>query len=68
MTFIEGFSGGSAVKNLLVNAGDVALIFGSGRSLEKGLVTHPNVLDWEIPWKEEPGSLQSMRSQESDTM
>jgi len=36
MTFIEGFPGGSAVKNLLVNAGDVALILRSGRSPGEG--------------------------------
>ena len=31
-----GFSGGSAVKNLPANAGDVGLIPGSGRSLGEG--------------------------------
>ena len=24
------------------------------------MATHSNVLDWEIPWTEEPGGLQSM--------
>ena len=28
--------------------------------LEKGMFTHPSVLAWRIPWKEEPGRLQSM--------
>ena len=28
--------------------------------LEKGMFTHPSVLAWRIPWKEEPGGLQSM--------
>ena len=28
--------------------------------LEKGIATHPSVLDWKIPWTEEPGGLQSM--------
>ena len=28
--------------------------------LEKGMSTHPSVLAWRIPWKEEPGGLQSM--------
>ena len=27
--------------------------------LEKGMVTHSNILAWEIPWTEEPGRLQS---------
>ena len=30
-------------------------------------VRHDCVLDWEIPWTEEPGGLQSMGSQQSDT-
>ena len=29
--------------------------------------THTSVLVWKIPWTEEPGGLQSMRSQESNT-
>ena len=28
--------------------------------LEKRMATHSNVLDWRIPWTEEPGKLQSM--------
>ena len=31
--------------------------------LEKGKATHFSILDWEIPWTEEPGGLQSMTSQ-----
>ena len=31
--------------------------------LEKGMATHSSILNWEIPWKEEPGGLQSMRLQ-----
>ena len=34
--------------------------------LEKEMATHPSILAWRIPWTEEPGGLQSMRSQESD--
>ena len=26
----------------------------------KGMVTHSNILVWEMPWTEEPGGLQSM--------
>ena len=61
-----GFRSDSAVKNLPANAGDkrdVGLIPGSGRSLEKGIATHFTILDWKIPWTEEPGRLQSMGSQ-----
>ena len=31
--------------------------------LEKGMVTHSNILAWGIPWAKEPGGLQSMGSQ-----
>ena len=31
--------------------------------LEKKLTIHPTVLAWEIPWREEPGGLQSTGSQ-----
>ena len=29
--------------------------------------THSSILAWEIPWTEEPGRLQSVESEESDT-
>ena len=32
-------------------------------ALEKGIATHSSIIDWEIPWTEEPGGLQSMGSQ-----
>ena len=35
--------------------------------LEKEMATQSSILAWEIPWTEEPGGLQSTRSQESDT-
>ena len=35
--------------------------------LEKGMATYSSLLAWRIPWTEEPGRLQSMGSQESDT-
>ena len=28
--------------------------------LEKGIATHSSILAWRIPWREEPGGLQSM--------
>ena len=31
--------------------------------LEKEMATHSSILAWRIPWIEEPGGLQSMRSQ-----
>ena len=35
--------------------------------LEKGMATHSSMRAWRIPRTEEPGRLQSMGSQESDT-
>ena len=35
--------------------------------LEKEMATHSRILAWRIQWREEPGGLQSMGSQESDT-
>ena len=35
--------------------------------LEKGMATHSSVLAWKILWTEEPGRLQSMGSQKSQT-
>ena len=34
---------------------------------EKGMATYSSILAWRIPWREEPGRLQSMGSQELDT-
>ena len=34
--------------------------------LEKGMATRSSILDWRIPWTEEPGGLQSMGLQEPD--
>ena len=35
--------------------------------LEEEMATHPSVLAWKIAWTEEPGGLQSVESQESQT-
>ena len=35
--------------------------------LEEGMTTYSSIFAFEIPWPEEPGGLQPMRSQESDT-
>jgi len=36
--------------------------------LEKGMATHFSILAWRIQWTEETGGLQTMGSQESDTI
>ena len=35
--------------------------------LEKGIANHSSVLAWRIPWKEEPGGLESMGSTKCQT-
>ena len=35
--------------------------------LEKEMATHSSILAWKIPWIKEPGGLQSMGLQESDS-
>ena len=35
--------------------------------LEKKMATHSSILAWEIPWKEDPGRLQSIGLQKSWT-
>ena len=36
---------------------------GRENPLKQGMAIHPSILAWEIPWKEEPGRLQSMGPQ-----
>ena len=54
--------GDSVVKNLLAIRGTCVQSLGWKDPLDEGLVTHPSILAWEIPWTEEPGRLQSMGS------
>ena len=54
--------GGSDGKASAYSAGDLGSIPGSGRSPGEKMATHSNTLAWKIPWTEEPGRLQSMRS------
>ena len=62
-----GFPTGSVVRNPAANARDVGLIPGSGRSPEKEMATHSSIIAWELPWREEPGRLQSLGLQKSQT-
>ena len=55
------------VKNLSANAGNLGLIPGSGRSPGKGKGNSLQSFRPGIPWTEEPGRLQSMGSQKSQT-
>ena len=56
------FSGGSNGKESACNAGDSGSIPWED-PLEKGMATHSSILAQRIPWTEEPGWLQSIRSQ-----
>ena len=57
-----GFPGDSDGKESAYNVRDLGSFPGSGRSSEEENATHSNILAWRIPWKEEPGELQSTRS------
>ena len=54
-----GFPGGSVVKNPPADAGDLGLIPGSRRFMEKEIATHSSIPAWEIPWTEKPGGYSS---------
>ena len=61
-----GFPGGSVVKNPPVvqeMMGTHVRSLGQEDPLEEEMAAHSSILAWEILWTEEPGGLQSMRSQ-----
>jgi len=51
------------VKNLLAKQETRLQSLDQEDPLEKEMATHSSILAWEIPWTEEAGELQSMRSQ-----
>ena len=54
------------VKNPPANAGDIKpwiRSLGQEDPLEEGVATHSSIVTWRIPWGEESGGLQSIRSQ-----
>ena len=55
------------VKNLPAKKENWVRSLGQEDPLEKEIATHSSILVGRIPWTEEPGRLQSMGSQESDT-
>ena len=48
----KGFPGGASAK-------EPACQCRRHKRLEEGIVTHSSILAWRIPWREEPGGLQS---------
>jgi len=61
-----GFPGSLVGKESTCNAGDPGSVPVLGRSSGEGNSNPLHFLAWEIPLTEEPGRLQSIRSQESD--
>ena len=61
------FPGASVVKNPHAMQVTWILSLGWEDPLEKEMATHSSILAWEIPWTEEPGGLQSVGSQKSQT-
>ena len=57
---LEGFPGGSVVKNPPASIGDAGSIPGLEDPLQKVMATHSSIITREIPWTEEPGRLQSI--------
>ena len=64
---MEGFPGGSVVKNLPAMWEAWVQSLGQEDPLEKEMASHSSILAWEIPWTEDPGQLQSMGLQKSWT-
>ena len=62
-----GSHGGLVVKNMLAVQEILAWSLGWEDPVEEEVATRTSILAWEIQWTEEPGGLQSMGSQESDT-
>ena len=63
----EFFTGGSDGKASACNVGDLGLIPGLGRPLEKEMTTHCSIIAWKIPWTEELGGYSLWGRKESDT-
>ena len=62
----KAFPGDTMIKNLppMQERQEVWIRFLSQEDpLGEGMAPHSRILAWEIPWMEEPGRLQSMRSQ-----
>ena len=62
-THIQGFPGGSVVKNLPAMQMLQEMRFrsvGQEDPLEEGTATYSSILAWKLPGTEEPGGLQSM--------
>ena len=61
LRYAEGFP--QAIKCLPTMQEICVQSLGQEDLLEKEMAAHSSILDWKIPWMEEPGGLQSMGSQ-----
>ena len=70
--FSYGLDGASLiaqlVKNLPAMQETLVQFLGQGDPLEKEMAAHSSIPAWRISWTEEPARLQSMESQELDTI
>ena len=62
-----GFPGDSVIKNLPTMQETQVPSLGQEVPREKEMQTYFSILAWEIPWREEPGKIQSMGLQKSQT-
>ena len=65
--YLLGFPGGLVIKNPPAFQGTWIWSLGQEDPLEKEMAIHSSILAWEISWTEEPGGLQSMGLQKSQT-
>ena len=65
--YLNIFTSGSVLKNLLVMQEAQVWSLGWEDPLEKGMATHSSILAWEAPWTQEPGGLQSTGLQKIQT-
>ena len=59
----QGFPGGSVEKNppAMQETQEIRVqSLGREDALEEGMATHSSILAWRIPWREEPGRLESI--------
>ena len=62
-----GFPDGSVLKNLPANIGAAGDILVWEEPMEEEMGTYSGILAGTIPWTEDPGGLQSIESQKSQT-
>ena len=63
-----GFPGGLGVTNLAAMQETQVPSLSPEDTLEKDMATHSSILAPEFKWTEEPGALQSIRSEEWNTI